>query len=279
MPLVKKASGEMQPFSADKLISSLRRSGAGEEVIGEIVDDIAGWVDDGMSTGKIYARAFMLLRKKKHSIAARYSLKKAMMELGPSGYPFEFFVGEVFRYMGFEVEVGQEVDGHCVKHEVDVIATGNKSQHLVECKFYNSPGKNASVQVPLYIRSRVDDIIRKRKSFPEFKDTEFHGWIVTNTRFTTDAISFGECAGLNLLSWDYPASKCLRQFVEEARVFPVTALTSLTKGEKENLLASELVLCRQLLEKPEALDAFGFTPAKKQKVLKEAGDLCSVVLP
>lgn len=274
LPLVKKASGEMQPFSPAKLESSLRRVGAGKELIDDIVKNIQSWVTEGMTTSRIYARAFTLLRKKQRSIAARYSLKKAIMDLGPSGYPFEHFVGQVFKYQGFDVLVGKEVEGCCVKHEVDVIATGNNSQHLVECKFYNSQGKFASVQVPLYIRSRVDDIVKKRQSLPEFQNVKFHGWVVTNTRFTSDAMAYGECSGLNLLSWDYPESNSLKKMVEDERIFPVTTLTQLSKAEKEKLLSQGTVLCRQILEQPRLLDELDIKQNKKRRVLQEVEDLC-----
>jgi hypothetical protein len=273
-PLVKKASGEMQPFYIGKLESSLRRVGADEEMIRAIADNIQDWLTEGVTTRKIYGRAFALLRKRQRSIAARYSLKNAIMELGPSGYPFEHFIGHVFKSKGFEVAIGQEVEGICVKHEVDVIATDASNQHLVECKFYNNQGKFANVQVPLYIRSRVDDIVKKRKSQIEYQGIEFHGWVVTNTRFTTDAMSFGECSGLNLLSWDYPQGNSLKSIVEDKGIFPVTALTLLSKVDKQRLLDKGIVLCLQILQKPEVLDYLDFKSSKKRRVIEEVEDLC-----
>lgn len=271
--LIQKASGELVPFSAEKLTNSLTRVGASDDLIQLVVNDIAAWLTEGIPTRKIYARAFSLLRKYKRSAAARYSLKNAIMELGPSGYPFERFIGAVFHAQGFQVEVGQEVEGMCVTHEVDVIATNHHHQHLVECKFYNSPGKYASVQVPLYIRSRVNDIVMKRQSQPQFDGFEFHGWVATNTRFTSDALAFGQCSGLNLLSWDFPEENNLKQIVEEKHLFPVTAITLLTKAEKQKLLADGVILCQQLADNPDLLDALQLNMAKKRNVLMEIKDL------
>ncbi len=271
--LIQKASGELVPFSAEKLATSLTRVGASDDLIQLVVDDIVSWLTEGVHTRKIYARAFSLLRKYKRSAAARYSLKNAIMDLGPSGYPFEHFIGAVFKAQGFNVEVGQEVEGMCVKHEVDVIATNHHHQHLVECKFYNSPGKYASVQVPLYIRSRVNDIVMKRQSQPQYDGFEFHGWVVTNTRFTADALAFGQCSGLNLLSWDYPDNNNLKQIVEEKHLFPITALTLLTKGEKQKLLSDGIILCQHLADDPDLLDALQLSLPKKRKVMMEVKDL------
>ena len=272
--LIKKASGQMEPFLVEKLESSLQRSGADPDTIRAVVSEVNSWLNDGVSTRKIYAKAFASLRRIQRSAAARYSLKKAIMELGPSGYPFEHFIGQVFKLHGYTVEVGQVVEGHCVKHEVDVVATSNGNQNLIECKYYNSQGKFASVQVPLYIRSRVDDIIRKRQSLPEFKGLKFNGWIVTNTRFTSDAMDFGKCSGLHLLSWDYPQGNSLKDLIENQRIFPITTLTELPKSDKQKLLEKGIVLCRQLADNPELIDMLMLKADKKRKVLQEVTVLC-----
>ncbi len=264
----------MQPFSREKFERSLSRSGADTETISEIAEEIESWLSEGTTTAQIYGRAFKLLRSKRRSMAARYSLKKAIMELGPSGYPFEQFMGQVFKYKGFKVEVGQEVQGQCVMHEVDVIATDGHHQHLVECKYYNSPGKFANVKVPLYIRSRVNDIIARRKTLSEFNGLQYHGWVATNTRFTSDALAFGECSGLNLMSWDHPHNNALKDHIERYRIFPITVLTRLTKSEKRVLLDADILLCNQLLENPGALAPLNLTDNVHRKVMEELKEIC-----
>jgi len=272
--MIKKESGEMESFSRTKLIHSLNRSGADPEVIDSIADDIDSFIYDGITSKKIYARAFALLQKKQLGIAARYKLKNAMMELGPTGYPFEFFMGQVFKLQGFNVQVGQVLQGHCVTHEVDVIATMGKDQHFIECKYYQHTGKNANVQVPMYIRSRVDDLIKYRKDLPEYAGYTFHGGVVTNTRFTSDAISFGECTGLSLLSWDYPKGNGLKEIIDRERIFPMTALTKLTLTEKQNLMEKGIVICSQLLEIPNVLQDIGLDQNRQKRVMDEIRFLC-----
>lgn len=272
--VIKKESGEMESFSRTKLIHSLHRSGADSDVIDSIADDVESWIYDGITSKKIYARAFALLRKKQLGIAARYKLKNAMMELGPTGYPFEYFMGQVFKLQGFNVQVGQVLQGHCVTHEVDVIATLGKEQHFIECKYYQHTGKNANVQVPLYIRSRVDDLIRYRKDLPEYAGFTFHGGVVTNTRFTSDAISFGECTGLKLLSWDYPKGNGLREIIDRERIFPITVLTTLTLAEKQKLMDKGVVICSQIFEIPNLLIDTGIDKNRQKKVMNEIKFLC-----
>lgn len=272
-PLILKASGEMQPFSPQKLRHSLLRAGADHSLIETITNDVSAWITEGTTTKQIYTRAFRLLRTKRRSMAARYSLKKAIMELGPSGYPFEQFVGYLFECKGFDVQVGQVVQGQCVTHEVDVIASDDKNQHLIECKYHNSQGKFSSVQVPLYIRSRVNDIIETRQILADYKGFIFHGWVVTNTRFSSDAMDYGRCSGLNLMSWDYPENNSLKALTEKFTAFPVTILTHLTKAQKQHLLNKGIVMCSELKEQSEKLDALQLTKQKYRKVMDELEDL------
>jgi hypothetical protein len=272
--LVTKASGEQESFLVDKLRGSLERAGARPEIIDEIVKDILSWAHDGISTKKIYDRAFAMLRKQKAGPALKYKLKHAIMELGPTGYPFEQFVGMIYRRLGYSVQVGITIDGHCVTHEMDVIATGNSQQVLVECKYGQDQGKHVSVQVPLYVRSRVDDIIRKRNEMPEFSGLTFRGAIYTNTRFTSESVQYGKCSGLELVGWDYPNGKGLKDLIEELQVYPITILNNLGSKEKHVLMQQDVVTCAFLLKNKENLEQFGFSAKKMNSIIRELEDIC-----
>lgn len=274
--LVKKQSGERQPFSEEKLVESIRRAGAPDELAWQVLAQLRPALFDGITTHEIYRRAFQLLRKLMRSVAARYSLKSAIMELGPSGYPFENFVGEIFRKQGFETRTGQTIKGRCVTHEMDVVANKTHLTIMVECKYRNDQSKISGVQVPLYVNSRMQDIESVWRELPENKDKKFQGWIVTNTRFSTDAEEYGTCAGLNLVSWSYPEKDNLRQIAEKYALFPITSLTGLTKKQKQYLLEKELILASHLLENQQYLAGFDLTEKKQKEILDEASMLAAV---
>jgi hypothetical protein len=162
--LVVKASGERSPLIRKSCLTSLRASGADEQMAEEILRDITDWLDDGVTTRKIYARALSQLGRRKKTASARYKVKTALMQLGPSGYPFERFIGELFSAQGYETEVGVVVEGASVNHEMDVIATKDRVQRLIECKYSQAQGSHVSIQVPLYVHSRVNDIATQRKT-------------------------------------------------------------------------------------------------------------------
>ncbi len=272
--LVKKASGDEEPFIVDKLEHSLRNAGAGKKAVERIVADIERWIYSGVTTKKIYSRAFSLLRREKNNVALRYKLKQAILELGPTGYPFEHLIGKLFERQGFSIEVGVIIPGNCVTHEMDVIATRDNIQYLVECKYSKDQGKQVSVQVPLYVRSRVDDIIKKRKELPENHDVSFSGWVVTNTRFSADSIQYGKCSGLSLLAWDYPNGYALKDIIEKEKIYPITLLNHITKNDKEYLMGRGIVTCFQLAQSADQIKHIDMSEKKFNALMKELEDIC-----
>lgn len=274
--LVRKHSGEQQPFSEEKLISSILRSGATEEIAATVLREVRPDLHDGITTREIYRRAFQILRRIMRSVAARYSIKNAIMELGPSGYPFEKFTGEIFRKQGFQVKTGQIVQGRCIQHEMDVIAENGKLTAMAECKYGNDQSKISSVQVPLYVNSRMKDIEAAWRTRPENQGKTFQGWIFTNTRFSSDAEEYGTCAGMHLVSWSFPEKNNLRYLVEKYALFPVTALTRLTMKQKEILLSKDIILAENLLEQPEVLMELQLSDKKLAEIMEEATTLVSI---
>ncbi|HDP98376.1 MAG TPA: ATP-binding protein [bacterium] len=270
---IKKASGETEPFDVAKLKASVQNAGAAENLINEIAADIEEWVYEGVTTQKIYERAYKLLQRKSGSRALRYKLKKALFNFGPTGYPFEHFIGELFKKQGYATEVAQVVDGRCITHEMDVIATKDGKQYLMECKFAHDQGNRLSIQVPLYVRSRVDDIIEKRKQMPEYKDVTFSAWVVTNARFSSDSIDYSKCSGLNLLGWDYPKGNGLKDIIERVNIFPITILSHLAKKEKQQLMEQGIVTCSQLWSNTTLLNSLGLSKKKQRNVLKELDEV------
>jgi len=272
--LIRKASGEDEYFNVKKLERSLHNAGAEELIIWKIVEDIQNWIYSGVTTKQIYSRAFKILRRDRAHAAMRYKLKEAIIALGPTGYPFEQFIGQLFDYQDYEIEVGVVVDGYSITHEMDVIATKNQLQNLVECKYHKDQGKHVNIQVPLYVHSRVNDIVRKRKEMPEFKNLSYKAWVVTNTRFSEDSIQYGKCNDLQLLAWDYPQNKGLKHLVESMKLYPITILHKLTKKGKQFLIKRGIVTCAQLLKNLALIEELELTENKQKALIEELKSVC-----
>ncbi|MBE15587.1 MAG: ATPase [Cytophagaceae bacterium] len=265
-----KASGQAVDFSMDKLRTSLSYSGASSKEIQQILERIENELYSGISTAEIYNRAFSLLKQKKSSYASKYKLKKAIYELGPTGFPFERFIAAILKASDYSAAVGQMVMGRCVDHEVDIIAKKSDTTAYIECKFHNDKGNNCDVKIPLYIHSIYRDIIAAKKN-----KTTTEGWVVTNTRFTKDAIQYGRCAQLYLLSWDYPAQHGLKDRIDKLGLYPVTVSTLLTQREKDFLLSRDIVLCRQLIGDSFYLDHLGIGSKRKARIINEINMICN----
>lgn len=270
-----KASGEKVEFSIDKLRKSLYRSGAEEGIVNQILEQIRDELYQGISTKEIYNRAFSLLKKKKSYFASKYKLKKAIYELGPTGFPFERFVGALLKYSGYGIEIGEVFQGQCVKHEIDVVAHKANETTIIECKFHGDQGLNCNVKVPLYIQSRYKDVQAHWNASSQDETVLTKAWVVTNTRFTKDALQYGNCVGLYLLSWDYPKNDSLKDRIDRLGLYPITVSTLLTGREKQFLLSRDVVLCRELLHDKFYLDHLEISELRKDKILNEISNLCS----
>tara|TARA_R110002051_G_scaffold11823_16_gene42691 strand:+ start:2332 stop:3177 length:846 start_codon:yes stop_codon:yes gene_type:complete len=270
-----KSSGERAKFSLDKLRKSLKHSGADHNLVEQIVDQLKDELYEGISTNEIYNRAYSLLKKNKSIFASKYKLKKAIYELGPTGFPFERFVAAILEYSGYHTSVDQIMNGICVTHEIDVVAEKNGTVTVIECKFHSEEGRNCNVKIPLYIHSRYNDVkghwATKKNEHRELDK----GWVVTNTRFTSDASTYGKCAGLYLLSWDLPLNDGLKDRIDHLGLYPITVSTLLSNREKQFLLSRDVVLCRQLWKDKFFLDHLGISSTRKEKILNEIKQLCN----
>ena len=272
-----KATGEEERFNISKLKKSLSNAGAQPQTIKFLINNLDenGFFRDGITTKKLYHEAYRLLKQNSKQVASRYKLKEALLELGPSGYPFEVLISEIFSRLGYSTEVGKVVRGKCVSHEIDVIAQDDSEVFMMECKFHNRKDHHCNVTIPLYVQARYQDVSDSWASDSKLKKKKSRGYIVTNTRFTKDAIEYAECSQMKLLSWDYPAKQGLRTLIEETQIHPVTVLSSLTKKETQKLLNENIVHCKQLLANKSILTELQFSHSKKTAVLNEAEDMCS----
>lgn len=270
-----KASGASEPFSEQKLRRSLERVNAPTALITEIIIHIKSELKEGMKTSKIYSHAFSLLKRKEHLAASRYSIKKALLELGPSGYPFEKIVAELLKSDGYAVETDKVIEGYCVSHEVDVIAEKNNHRIFVECKFHSRAGYKTDVKVALYVSARFEDIKKRLLAETSRNQGSLETWLVTNTKLSSEAIRYSTCVGLRAIGWSHPYDgRNLQYLLEETGLLPITCLTGLTKAQKNQLLKKGIVICKELAGQKAILQSIGLSYIKQAKVLKEVQELC-----
>jgi hypothetical protein len=272
-----KHSGDIVDFNPIKLKQSLLKSGANQLVVETILQTINKEIYEGISTKQIYKMAFGLLKKASNSHAARYNLKEAIRLLGPAGFFFEKYIARLFAAEHYETKTNLTLQGKCVSHEIDVLVKKNQIISMVECKFHMGKDANSDVKVPMYILSRFNDLKERNHTIFSGKESISKCWIATNNRFTSDAIVFAKCSGLNLLSWNYPEHNNVKTKNDDNYLYPITCLTTLSLAEKDRLLVLDVILVKEIINNSECLEKIGVSSNRIKNVLKEASELCQYI--
>lgn len=246
-----KASGQSEEFNIQKLVNSLIRSGAPEDVARDIAEQVERQIKPSMHTKHIYRIAKKILRQYSRTVDMRYSIKKAIYMLGPAGYQFEKYFAEILKAYGYSAETNRFIKGYCVTHEVDIFAVHNGAGHIIECKYHSDGGIPTDVKIALYVHSRFMDIKKAYELNHENMISIDKGWLVTNTRCTSDAIRYANCMGLEIVSWKYPEEKSLERMIDNKKLYPVTILSSIKRASLENLFRNHIILVKDIAEMDE----------------------------
>lgn len=267
--LVEKADGSTEYFRPEKLRRSLRRAGAKNDEIQKIITAVQHRLFAGIRTQEIYRFAFEQLHQTQIGVATRYSLRRALFGLGPTGFPFERFLARLFASDGYQTKTGLILSGRCVEHEIDLACYKQQHSFVAEAKFHARPGIKTDLQVAMYSYARLLDLKMVKICAEDFCGiNEF--WLITNTKFTTQVEKYATCVGINLLSWEYPKRNNLHDRIQRAGIYPITTMTSLSSTQLSLLIANDIILCQDLLDKQHILQKLHLNPLKHNAILAEA---------
>lgn len=236
---VVKKNGEREPFSEQKVIRAMTRIGLEQSLQDEVLEEVKKRLHQNIETYEIYSHICDYLNTNDQKASLKYNLKQAIFDLGPTGFPFERYIQRIFDSLGYTTKVGEIMQGACVTHEIDLQIEKDGKKEIMEAKFHNQQGVKTDVQVLLYTYARFLDV-------QEANSVE-GVWIVTNTKLTLDAGNYARCKGVKIIGWNYPEKNNLQDYVEKPEMYPITILKSLSKQEKESLLAGNIILCSDLL--------------------------------
>lgn len=232
-----KATGEIEPFSGEKVVRSLLHAGASEELAQKILEQVEPHLYENIPTFQIYSTVMEILKKEKEDLATKYNIKKSIMDLGPTGYPFEKYVAGILQAQGHEVEINQTIMGKCVSHEIDIVSR-NSEKYMIECKFHSISGGRTDIKVALYTYARFLDV-KDRGKFDV-------PWLITNTKVTQEVKIYATCVGMKVTAWEYPQNESLNDMVDQTGLYPITAVLGLSEGEKKSLLDQGIVFSKDL---------------------------------
>lgn len=243
-----KANGERVFFDYNKVRRTCIRAGASRKVARIIANKVSRQIYKNIRTGEIYKMVLKALASEEngHIIKHRYRLKESIMHMGPAGFRFEDYIARILENHGYQINaLRTELDGRCVKHEIDIVAYSKEAskKYIIECKYHNLPGIFTGIKESLYTHARFLDL-------GAHFDAEM---LVTNTKVSSDVITYASCVGQKVLSWRYPPEKGLEKLIEEHGLYPLTIL-SLSKSEVFSLYENGVIIAKDLLSKdPEQL--------------------------
>jgi hypothetical protein len=279
-----KASGEREKFKKRSIEKSIIRAGGSRELAESVAKEVERKAQKGVWTEKILDLVLEGLRGHP-DVAMRYDLKRAIMNLGPSGFPFEEFVSQVLRNYGYKTTVGKQFKGKAISQEVDIVAelnasrgskvgtseevpfsSGKDSKVMIEAKYHNSPGIYTDTKVAMYTYARFLDVKSNRKN--KFNKV----WLITNTKCTSRAVRYAEGVELKIIGWRYPKKWSLQELVEEKGLYPVTVFRGISEEVLHQLFKAKIVLAKDLVDfKLEKLKRkTGLDEVVLKKIMKEA---------
>lgn len=278
---VTKAIGGKESFSAAKLRRSMLDSGASAEIINGVIRKIKTHAKPGVSTAEIHRLAFQLLKSANRTYAARYNLKKAIMEIGPDGFSFEQYFASLLEHQGYKTQTNVVVNGSCITHEVDIFAEKYKENihAAIEMKFHSKPGRKTRSKDALYSYARFLDIQKnwkfKKSRGAKPKKATLQGWLVTNTEMTYNAINYCNCVGMKVIAWSYPDDgNSLQNMVHTEALYPITVLTCLNHKQKKDILNKGIIMCFDLLKNKSVLKSVGLKQGQINTCIAEVEELC-----
>ncbi len=240
-----KTTGEREEFSREKIIRTCLRAGVSKETAEKIAAEAELHAYEGITTQEILQLVLRLLSRKEVAAAARYDLKGAIMRLGPAGFLFEAFVGELLKEYGYKTKTHVFLNGKCVKHEIDVITEKQGETTIIECKYHNAPGIFTGIKDILYTYARFLDV-REGAAVGKSRKVDAVS-LFSNTKFSSDAEKYGKCRGIELVGWRYPAEGGLEKLIEGKKLYPITTLRTLSREDLQKFSLSKLMLCKDLL--------------------------------
>ncbi|MCK9445406.1 ATP cone domain-containing protein [bacterium] len=242
LPQVIKLNGERENFSSKKVYQSAMKAGAPAFLAKKIVTEVEKEIYDGIKTAEIFKKVKNRLKKEDLQISLRFNLKEGMKKLGPAGFVFEDYIRKVFSRSGMKVRGSKILLGKCCSYEIDFLAEKEGVTYIGECKYRNNNGDKIDINVCLKSFAILDDV----KSAKHF-NTDLIFFIVTNSKFTDQAIKYASCKGIKLLGWSYPKNDGLEILITKNKLYPITILPSFRGHcaevfkEKGIMLADEIL--------------------------------------
>jgi hypothetical protein len=243
--MVTKADGSRQQFDRNKIVATCMRMGATKQDAEEIAGKIESRVYDGMPTAKVLQMIFQFIHKYKPQASRLYDLRRGL-SLMNSKPEFEKFVQILLADIGFEVVPNKILKGKCIEHEVDAIARKDGVTYFVEAKHHYNYHAFTGLDESRIARAVLEDVSEGfNLGLTDLKIDE--AMIVTNTKYSEQAMQYGICRNILQIEWSTPADLALRDIILEKSLYPLSCIRGLKTDARLQLVDSGIILINQLV--------------------------------
>jgi hypothetical protein len=100
--------------------------------------------------------------------------------------------------------------------------------------------------------------------------------LVTNTRFSSQVVTYSKGIGLKLMGWKCPKDDSLEYYIEKFKIYPVTMLSILDRKKIFELLRLNILLISDLssMDAKKISRILKISKSKADRILEEAKALC-----
>ena len=271
---VKKNNGQKELFQVEKLRQSIHNIGVSEDMANQVCNLVAEHISAGKrTTENIFAITRDLIAQVDPGKAAIYALERGLSALGPSGFLFEQYVAAILVDLDYKVQTNVYLEGEGVTHEIDIFAEKGNVVYVIEAKYRNEFKSKTHINQVMYADARLQDIKRQARKTGDTR--EYYVWLVTNTKFTDNAINYVYHREMQLMGWDFPKYINLMKVAYEKKLFPVTVLPSINKKALKQLSMKNIVLVKDLVDFDEYMmrDMFNLSLTLSKKLTTEVQEL------
>jgi hypothetical protein len=241
---VRKADGSTQEFDAVKVVKTCLRMGASRQIAEKIAHDIEEQIYDGIDTRDILQMIYSQLRQFKPEISHLTDLRKALSLISPRA--FEIYIQHLLQEHGYDVTPNQIVQGKCITHEIDAIASKGDQMYFVEIKHHVNYHSPTGLDESRIARAVFEDITEGYQAGMNPYQIN-RAMIVTNTKFSEHSLRYSQCRGIDQIGWSFPIHQGLQDLIEEKRFHPLTCLKELDKDLYHSLTSTGIIALKQII--------------------------------
>ncbi|MEM2922060.1 MAG: restriction endonuclease, partial [Candidatus Bathyarchaeia archaeon] len=260
------ADGSLEPYDRSKVVSTCLKLGADYALASEVADRVEERLYEGIPTERILRMVKTYLGQLRPRLLERTDLKEALSLLR-SKPDWERFVQLLYVELGYKVDPNPVLRGLCVTCELDAIAKRGSDRILVEAKHHLDPHARVDLGVCREVRAVIEDL--SDGYLRGYNSEQFTGAVVvSNARFTEQALQYARCRGIECLGWNVPKGGGINSLIEQRQLYPLTMLRELDSETKEALGNVGIVLIKQLVTTPlgEVAEKSGVEKAKLEKL-------------